>query len=323
MIADLPASRAGRYLAAVLLVVTAARASPQGPIIRLTAPDSATVAAGPQFHAAGLERWLLGGTYRDLWIMPIRLPVLALHAPGGGFVTDSNGNPSGSLRLGATDGSSCLVHLIDWSSDTVPDLVKGTPVQRMMSGGATNRHPAGPIVARHRRRIGTWYELGASWFPAVWDAAHAFGDVDGRVAWSAVLPSWLHPTLTLRAGGKKLVGTFPFEEAAFIAGSSDRHRYDPQRYAGDASLTGAADLRVPLLRASLFGPLTFGLLGTVDYGRVYVGGESPGGWHRGFSAGFSVGFRGLTADFRVWRSGEVVRGNILTDRAGVSVGIPE
>ena len=85
--------------------------------------------------------------------------------------------------------------------------------------------------------------------------------------------------LAFRAGGRKVWGDAPFHEAAFLGG----HRYGagvtPQRYAGDASVFGNTELRVPLVSIRSWIPIDIGILGFVDAGRVYVDGSSPGGWH--------------------------------------------
>ena len=60
----------------------------------------------------------------------------------------------------------------------------------------------------------------------------------------------------------------------------------PQRYAGDASLYGSADLFLPLTRASFLGiPLQFGVQGLGDVGRVYLEGESSDTWHSSYGGG--------------------------------------
>jgi hypothetical protein len=52
---------------------------------------------------------------------------------------------------------------------------------------------------------------------------------------------------------------------------------------------GTTELRVPIAKFPLILPLDVGALGFVEVGRVYVDGESPGGWHKGAGAGFWVG----------------------------------
>jgi hypothetical protein len=177
-----------------------------------------------------------------------------------------------------------------------------------------NRQP------RRHAREGSVLDLGASYFPVVWNVTTAFEEIDAAGGLYFALPVPTHPTLTLRGGGKKLFGNFPFEEAAFIGGSTTIRTLDPQRFAGDASLYGTAELRIPVLTLTVLVPVDLGLLGTVDYGRVYVNGSSPGGWHNAFGGGFWVGFRHLTADIRVVRADDVGATMVLTMRAGFSGG---
>ncbi len=64
---------------------------------------------------------------------------------------------------------------------------------------------------------------------------------------------------------------------------------DRERYAGDAALSGSAELQVPVARFPLILPFDVGVFGFADAGRVYVGGNSPGGWHRSTGVGLWVG----------------------------------
>jgi len=143
-------------------------------------------------------------------------------------------------------------------------------------------------------------------YPAVWDVMRAFGSAEARAETylSAGIP--LSPTLALRAGGKKLWGTFPFFESAFIGGPSSVRGYYQQRFAGDASLSGSAELRVTLARTHGFLPAYWGLFGNTDAGRVYLDGRSPGGWHTGTGGGVWLALldRANTAAIGVTKSSE-------------------
>ena len=103
------------------------------------------------------------------------------------------------------------------------------------------------------------------------------------------LPIPAHPKLVFRAGAKKVFGEFPFQEAAFIGGRSAVRTLDPQRYAGDAALSGTAELQVSLAKFALVLPFNIGAFGFADAGRVYVKGNSPGGWHSATGIGFWLG----------------------------------
>ncbi|MBW3570698.1 MAG: hypothetical protein KY467_06300 [Gemmatimonadetes bacterium] len=86
------------------------------------------------------------------------------------------------------------------------------------------------------------------------------------------------PVLALRAGGEKVWGDFPIQYAALLGGSPTLRGHSFQRYAGDASAFAGAELRAPL-----FGSV--GVLALADAGRVWVDGDSPGGWHTASGAG--------------------------------------
>ena len=122
-------------------------------------------------------------------------------------------------------------------------------------------------------------DVNTSTFPALWDVESAFSQISGSATTFFELPLPLKPTLAFRGGGRKVWGDAPFHESAFIGGRGTVRGMDAQRYAGDASLYGTGELRIPLLESRFIIPLDIGALGFVDAGRVYVDGDSPGGWH--------------------------------------------
>jgi hypothetical protein len=132
-------------------------------------------------------------------------------------------------------------------------------------------------------------DVTGSFFPAIWDVNSAFGKITAGAAAYLTLPVPIHPILALRGGVQKVFGAYPFYEAAFIGGSSTVRTLAPQRYAGDAALSGTAELRLPLARFPFILPLDVGVFGFGDAGRVYVDGDSPGGWHTAAGGGFWIG----------------------------------
>jgi len=132
-------------------------------------------------------------------------------------------------------------------------------------------------------------DITGSVYPGIWDAQEAYSEIAGVASAYLTVPVLTRPVLALRAGGKKLFGDFPYFDAAFIGGSGSLRTEHRQRYAGDASLYGTTELRVPIAQFPLILPWDVGALGFVDVARVYVDGDSPGGWHTGTGAGFWVG----------------------------------
>jgi hemolysin activation/secretion protein len=123
------------------------------------------------------------------------------------------------------------------------------------------------------------------YFPEVWDVKSAFGSINGEASTYLTAPGPVRPTLALRAGGKRVFGTYPFHEAAFIGGSNTVRGFRAQRFAGDGSVYGNAELRLRLGRFYLVLPGEFGVFGLADAGRVYVEGESSDRWHTAVGGG--------------------------------------
>lgn len=131
-------------------------------------------------------------------------------------------------------------------------------------------------------------QVGGSYFPKAWDVASSFGEVHAEAGALLRLPVPLRPTLALRAGGKRVFGQYPFQEAAFIGGAETLRGLRPQRYAGDASAYASAEVRLRLGNVRIPLPSEFGLFGLVDVGRVFAAGESSGRLHRGVGGGVWV-----------------------------------
>ncbi len=141
---------------------------------------------------------------------------------------------------------------------------------------------------------GVLFTAGGSFFPKLFSVDSSnFGEVHGLAATYLTAKSLpLEPTLALRAGAKKVWGTYPYQEAAFIGGISTVRLGRENRYAGDAAVYGGAELRLRLSRFFFLVPGDFGIFGLGDVGRVYVKGESSDRWHGAAGGGVWLAFVG-------------------------------
>jgi surface antigen Omp85-like protein len=139
-------------------------------------------------------------------------------------------------------------------------------------------------------RRGLYFDLGGSVYPALWDVDSTFGEVHAEARTYLSVKTALAPTLALRAGAKKLWGQYPFFESAFIGGASTVRLGRVNRYAGDASAYGSAELRLALARFELILPAQLGVFGLADAGRVFLEGESSDTWHSAFGGGLSLSY---------------------------------
>jgi hypothetical protein len=137
-------------------------------------------------------------------------------------------------------------------------------------------------------------------YPAVDGPAGAFGNVAADAAFYVPLAGD-GPHLALRGGGEHVFGDFPLFGAAFVGGRHSLRGFRMDRFAGDAGMYGAAELRIPLDTVTLLLRTEAGLLAFGDAGRVWHGGASPGGWHTGYGAGAWLAAFGAGASFAVAR----------------------
>ncbi|HYV95925.1 MAG TPA: hypothetical protein VE967_00570 [Gemmatimonadaceae bacterium] len=114
-------------------------------------PDTlrVTIAAGKRYEAGALHRWFGGNTYRDLWTMPIRVPVLDLATYAGGIHPTKLGGGMQTLSLRFEDaaGSAYVFRLSDKSIGGAPTGFNVTPVARVFQDEVSALHPGAAQIA--------------------------------------------------------------------------------------------------------------------------------------------------------------------------------
>ena len=166
---------------------------------------------------------------------------------------------------------------------------------------------------------GFFARVAAAGYPGAWDVESAFGSVAGeaRTYLTARIPA--NPTLALRVGGKKVWGNYPFHESAFVGGpgrvglgqgEGPVRGLRKNRFAGDTSLYGNAELRLAVAEIEFLVPGEFGLFGAADVGRVYYAGDPDDAddWHNGTGGGLWLSF----LEHRATLSVAVMKGRDIT-----------
>ncbi|MDE3260117.1 MAG: BamA/TamA family outer membrane protein [Gemmatimonadota bacterium] len=156
-------------------------------------------------------------------------------------------------------------------------------------------------------------------YPEIWNVDSPFSSIKGEASsyLTARIPT--QPTLALRGGARKVWGSFPFFESAFLGGTGvvgtgisggNLRGFQKNRFAGDASLYGNSELRLVLTEIELFVAGELGLFGTADAGRVFYDGDPAGAgkWHTGIGGGIWLSF--LRSRHTI--SAAVVKGDDLT-----------
>ncbi|HSP87005.1 MAG TPA: BamA/TamA family outer membrane protein [Ignavibacteriaceae bacterium] len=106
-------------------------------------------------------------------------------------------------------------------------------------------------------------------------------------------------TLALRGGGEKLFGTYPFFKAAFLGGGDNLRGYNRERFSGDASLFGQAELRFYLTDIKLIINGRFGFFGFAETGRVFVEHDNSEKWHPSYGGGLWLSYLNRTLNLNL------------------------
>jgi hypothetical protein len=136
-----------------------------------------------------------------------------------------------------------------------------------------------------KRLLDARVEASAFYFPALLDVEKDFGGTEGEVA--GYLGRSSSPLqLAARIGGRRVWGTYPWLESAFLGGRASLRGYSRNRFAGDGSLYGALEARAwPFTLDVPPVPMRFGILAFADVGRVWLAGETSEVWHPSWGGG--------------------------------------
>ena len=91
--------------------------------------------------------------------------------------------------------------------------------------------------------------------------------------------------LAFRIYGERNFGTYPFFESAFLGGSGSLRGFAKNRFAGQGSLSGSAELRLYLFKFFFQVPVYFGLTALDDVGRVFIPDSESKVWHNSYGGG--------------------------------------
>jgi hypothetical protein len=128
-------------------------------------------------------------------------------------------------------------------------------------------------------------EASTFYSPALLDVEKGFGGVEGEAA-SYLGPSSSPVQLAARVGGRRVWGTYPWLESAFLGGRASLRGYSRSRFAGDGSLYGSLEARAWLVTLNVPPvPLRVGVLAFGDVGRVWLSGETSEVWHPSWGGG--------------------------------------
>ena len=183
------------------------------------------------------------------------------------------------------------------SSGTASSGLYGSAGMTLASGeaGLLLDTTTGTLTERRGFRV----RIGGRHTPAIFDSQEAFSKLRASAAASFGGRLVTDVFLELHGAAEKNWGRYPFFDAAFLGGAflpgaldvsgigvgAPLRGFDVNRFAGDASVSGNAELRIGIGRFLALLPFRYGIAAVGDVGRVFLAGETSSQWHSGVGGG--------------------------------------
>ncbi|NNM33847.1 MAG: hypothetical protein HKO53_12310, partial [Gemmatimonadetes bacterium] len=124
--------------------------------------------------------------------------------------------------------------------------------------------------------------------PSLADVETTYGSGSASARWYTHGDGRLEPLFGLRLGAEQVWGRAPYHSAAYLGGPGSSLGVREHRFAGDRVVQAGATGSIFLTPFYLFLPGKLGLHAISETGRVWLDGESPGGWHASYGGGLWV-----------------------------------
>ena len=136
------------FLAMTALAPSLALSQQQRAQKPIVSKDSVSIAAATHYDAGEYARFWLGNTYRDYWMMPVKVPVLPLGTYAGGLkpLKEGGGKQTINLRLAAPDGSEWVFRPVNKAKVNLPDRFQGTIIEAIGRDQTSGMYPAAGVV---------------------------------------------------------------------------------------------------------------------------------------------------------------------------------
>jgi len=138
---------------------------------------------------------------------------------------------------------------------------------------------------------GFYINLKGAYFPELLDLKKQFARAEFDVRGYFTINTFTDFTFAFRTGGGRVWGgEYPFFGAVFLGGEDNLRGYSRQRFSGDASVFGQAELRTFLSTIRILLPAKLGFHAFAESGRVFQDGGISKIWHPSYGGGLWLSY---------------------------------
>jgi hypothetical protein len=176
---------------------------------------------------------------------------------------------------------------------SVSNIVNPIVFDRQQFAGTTVKYSYENYDNPSLPTLGMGFSIAGSWKINLKDTNRNFTTLEAKLNFNHKIDTDGKLVLATLLKGKAILNNnFEFYQGATLGGDYDLRGYRNERFLGNKSFFQSSDLRFTIgkIRKSLI-PMSYGVFGGFDYGRVWIDNETSDKWHQ--SAGGGIWLNGL------------------------------
>jgi hypothetical protein len=189
----------------------------------------------------------------------------------------------------------------------IPGVVNPDVFSSQQFAGATVKYSFENYDTPSFPTMGFGFSVAGSWKMNTNDAQRNFPTLESKINFNHKIDANGKVILATILKSKILLNNnFEFYQGATLGGDYDLRGYRNERFLGKQSFYQSSDIRWNLgkIKRSVI-PMSYGILGGFDYGRVWTNGENSDKWHQSFGGGLWLnGLNVITARITYFKSAD-------------------
>ncbi|PAM96574.1 metallophosphoesterase [Flavobacterium sp. IR1] len=154
-------------------------------------------------------------------------------------------------------------------------------------GGAKLKYTFKNADLKSKPTLGMAFMASASWTTNLEESKQNFPTLETSLGFAHRIDKNGKLVLATIVQGKKILNNnYEFYQGATLGGDMNLRGYRNERFLGSSYFTQSSDIRYSIGKIQrTIAPLTYGVLGGFDYGRIWLDGENSDKWHQDYGGG--------------------------------------
>ncbi|MFH6934683.1 metallophosphoesterase [Flavobacterium sp. FlaQc-30] len=169
----------------------------------------------------------------------------------------------------------------------IPNIVNPMVFDSQTFGGLKVKYQFKNSDFAAKPTLGMAFMIAATWTTNLSDTKQNFPTMESILGFTHKIDHNGKLVLATYLKGKAILNNnYEFYQGAALGGDTDLRGYRNDRFLGNSYFSQSSDLRLSLGKIErTVAPLTYGILGGFDYGRIWLDGENSRKWHQDYGGG--------------------------------------